>query len=265
MRNFLFVLLLVSWTWSLPAHSSSCEPEDFTLRVSGDAQCLLMRRFGTEDPETIVVWLHGDVSSGGPANYHFPQAAMAASEFAAERVLSIALVRPGYPDGHGETSSVAFLHAGRVDHYTKENLEQVATAITRLKTHFRAARVIAVGHSGGASTIAVLLGLRPGLIDGAVLVACPCDLVSWRQGRRPWSRSEDPAAWVDKIGGSTKVVALTGELDDNTLPALARSYVEKLNARGLAATYKSLPNASHNDAFRSPEVFSAVKSLLGSR
>jgi pimeloyl-ACP methyl ester carboxylesterase len=265
MRRILSALLLISSMWSLQAHSATCETDDFTQFISGESQCLVMRRFGPEDPETIIVWLHGDVSSGGPANYHYSQASMAASEFKADRVLSIALVRPGYPDGNGQTSTVNFFHGGRVDHYTKENLTQVATAIERLRAHFKPRRVIAVGHSGGAASIAVLLGLRPSLIDGAVLVACPCDLVAWRQGRRSWNRSEDPSVWLDKVSNSAKVIALTGESDDNTQPELARAYTEKLSARGVSASFKSIPDATHNSSFRSPEVFQAVKSLLESR
>ncbi|MDO8930811.1 MAG: hypothetical protein Q7U97_00310, partial [Rhodocyclaceae bacterium] len=53
----------------------------------------------------MVVWLHGNVSSGGPANSHFRIAQKAATDFAAENVLALALVRPGYPDGTGESSS----------------------------------------------------------------------------------------------------------------------------------------------------------------
>jgi pimeloyl-ACP methyl ester carboxylesterase len=224
-----------------------------------------MRRYGSNDPESLIVWLHGDVSSGGPANYHFAPAERAALEFADQNVLSVALVRPGYPDGSGESSSVAFLHSGRSDHYTQENLVQVATAIERLKARFKARRVIAVGHSGGAATVAVLLGMKPGLVDGAVLVACPCDLFAWRAGRQPWGRSESPSAWVGKVSPTVKVSALTGDADANTQPELARIYIDQLRSRGIDASFTTIPQATHNSSFRSPEVFSAVRAFLVSK
>jgi pimeloyl-ACP methyl ester carboxylesterase len=265
MRLFPALLYLVAGLWSGVAYSAKCDREDFTLSVSGESECLLMLRFGSEAPESLIVWLHGDVSSGGPANYHFATAERAASEFADQRVLSVALVRPGYPDGSGGSSSVAFTHEARTDHYTQENLIQVATAIERLKVRFQARRVIAVGHSGGAATVAVLLGLRPSLVDGAVLVACPCDLSAWRAGRGPWRRSENPSAWINKVDLSVKVSALTGSADDNTEPELARIYIEQLRARGIDASFKTIPFATHNSSFRSPEVLTAVRALLISK
>jgi hypothetical protein len=64
-----------------------CDAEDFATRVSGESQCLMMRKFGASDPTVLLVWLHGDVSSGGPANYHFPIAEKAAKEFEDAKVL----------------------------------------------------------------------------------------------------------------------------------------------------------------------------------
>jgi pimeloyl-ACP methyl ester carboxylesterase len=200
--------------------------------------------------------------SGGPANYHFSSTEQAVSQFAAMKVLSVALVRPGYPDGSGDSSSVAILQRGRADHYTKENLAEVGTAIERLRARFQPKRVVVVGHSGGAATAAVLLGMKPKLIDAAVLVACPCDLVAWRAGRREWSRSENPIKWVAQVDPWTRVVALTGAKDDNTRPELARMYVEALKAHGVDAAFQLLADETHNSAFRSSEVFNAVRTLL---
>ena len=197
--------------------------------MSGAAQCLVMRRFGdAAAPDALVVWLHGDVSAGGPATYHFAAAERAATALAAKKVLSVALLRPGYPDDAGNASTVAFSQGGRSDHYTRDNLHEVGTAIERLRERYKPRTVIAVGHSGGAATTAVLLGLKPGLIDAAVLVACPCDTVAWRAGRKAWSRSENPVEWAGKVDPAARVIALTGDKDDNMSPALARVYVDAL-------------------------------------
>jgi pimeloyl-ACP methyl ester carboxylesterase len=244
------------------ATAAPCASEDFETHVSGLSQCLLMRRFGPLQPEVIVVWLHGDLSSGAPANYHFGAAQAAATAFAGSTLLSIALVRPGYPDGGGESSSVAMLHSGRADHYSAENLVEVGTAIARLREHFHPASVIAVGHSGGAATAAVLLGMMPGLIDAALLVSCPCDLVAWRSGRRAWSRSENPIRWADKVSASARVIALAGSADGNTPPALSRAYVDALQARGVAASLEILPDATHDGAFRAAAVGNALQRLM---
>jgi len=253
----LFLLLFAA---ALSARAAPCESEDFQVRVSGVSQCLVMRRFGVDDPEVLLLWIHGDVSSGGPADYHFARASQAAGVLPG-RILSVALVRPGYSDGSGNESSVALTQAGRSDHYTRENIAEVGAAIERLRARFKPRRVVVVGHSGGAATTAVLLGMKPGLIDGAVLVACPCDIAAWRSGRRAWSRSESPILWVDRVDRAARVVALTGDRDDNTAPELARAYVAALTARGIDAVFRAVPGESHNGAFRSPEVLEAVRSL----
>jgi len=245
-----------------PAAATPCATEDHITRVSGEAQCLQMRRYGHPQPRVMLVWLHGDLSSGGPASYHFALAEQSAAALQAEQVLAVALVRPGYDDGEGRASTVAFRHSGRNDHYTRVNLNEVGAAIERLRQHYQPQSVILVGHSGGAATAAVLLGLRPGLAQGAVLVACPCDLVAWREGRRPWSQSENPLDWAARVAPDTRVIAITGARDDNTAPALAQAYVERLAARNLRASFRLLPEAGHNNALRAPEVLQAIIDLI---
>ena len=160
---------------------------------------------------------------------------------------------------------MAFSHGGRSDHYTRDNLLEVGTAIERLRERYKPRTVIAVGHSGGAATTAVLLGLKPGLIDAAVLVACPCDTVAWRAGRRAWSRSENPLEWVGKIDPAARVIALTGEKDDNTSPALARAYVDALAAHKVNAVFRLVPGETHNGVFKSAMVSDALEELLAGK
>ena len=83
-------------------------------------------------------------------------------------------------------------------------------------------------------------------------------------GGGAWSRSENPSAWIGKIAPPTRVIALTGERDDNTRPQLAEAYVKALTARDVQARFAAIPYADHNSAFRAPEVMSAVRELLAS-
>ncbi len=254
------LLLLLSST----CLAAPCEKEDFETQVTGISQCLLMRSYGPSDPTAMVIWLHGDVSSGGPANYHFPLAQKAANDHASAKVMSIALVRPGYPDGSGTSSTVSFFDGGRSDHYTQQNVAEVGAVIEKLRLKYRPKSLIIVGHSGGAATAAVLLGMKPQLAEAAILVSCPCELVTWRasRGRSAWTRSENPTNWAGKISAATKVIAFTGAKDDNTYPSLASQYVEILRARGIDANFHLISNATHNSALRSAEVFDEIGKLL---
>lgn len=100
------------------------------------------------------------------------------------------------------------------------------------------------------------------LAEGAVLVSCPCEIGRWRAGRRAWDRSENPLDWAGKTPASARVIALTGTNDDNTGADLAKAYVAALNARGIDAVFAPLSGATHNSAFRSPEVTGAIARLI---
>lgn len=220
-----------------------------------------MRLYGSLEPITMVIWLHGNMTSGNPANYHFPIAQKAAADFACYKVMSVALVRPGYPDGSGASSSGD--DYGRGDNWPLENISEVGEAIARLRLKYKPKSIIIVGHSGGSAIAAVLLGLKPQLAEAAILVSCPCDLVAWRKNRGGhWFRSEDPMQWVDKINSTTKVIALTGTKDDTTSPELGKVYVERLKARGIDAIFLPIREVAHKDALQSPAVSEAILRLL---
>ena len=250
----------------LAALAKPCDGPDDASWVTGAKECLVIRTFrstGDLSHPNLVVVLHGDVSSGGPANYHFAFAQKLVDAPDARNLVVVAMVRPGYPDGAGNTST-GDAH-GRYDHYTPENIDAVADAIRQLKEHYRASRVVLVGHSGGAATSAVILGRHPGLAAAAVLVSCPCVISTWRAQRAresAWLRSESPHDWAKKVPEASRVVALTGTDDTNTKPALAEEYVELLRRRGIDARFIAVPGASHNSAFRSAQVEEAVMSLL---
>lgn len=250
------------WTAHV-ALAAPCAGEDFAHSVTGGGECLVIASFGPPvagPPGTLVVWLHGDHSGGGPATSHVRPARELAGRFASERVLAVAMWRPGYEDAEGHVSG-GDLH-GRSDHYTEANVAIVADAIARLRAHWQPARTVIVGHSGGAATAAILLGMRPGLVDGALLLSCPCDLRAWRARRAWWPRSEDPMSWATKTQPGTTVLALTGGADDNTAPALARRYVDALAARGVDARFAELPNAGHNSILNDAGVMEALGAML---
>lgn len=254
-------LLLALLAAPTVAVAAPCRNEDFETTVSGQDECLLMRRYGSVTPETMLVWLHGNVSSGGPASSHFRVAQKAADELGADRVLSVALVRPGYPDGTGAYSSGS--DNGRVDNWTQPVVAEIGTVIGRLRNRFRPQTVILIGHSGGAAISAALLGLKPDLAEAAILIGCPCDMQAWRAGRSrtPW-RSEDPMNWVAAVPTPTRVIALTGSRDDTTRPALATTYVARLKARGIDAEFRLVADAGHIDILGSPAITAAAAELI---
>ena len=234
-----FVLFSL-WTCN-PAYS--CEAADNFNRVSGGKLCLAIETFASreEAPKpTLLIYLHGDVSRGGPADYLYRYAASPPPG-----TISVAMLRPGYFDRSGKRSSGS--NYGRRDSYTAENVDAIAAAIRELARYHEASRVILIGHSGGAAISAVILGRHPGLAHAALLASCPCDLVAWRRamGRRPWPRSLNPIDYADKITKKTSIVAVTGRHDGNTRAELCRPYIERLQARGVSARLEIVEGAGH--------------------
>lgn len=209
------------------------------------------KRFGAGTKVTVVL-LHGDVSRGGPADYLYPVAEGIAQRHPGASVY--ALLRPGYEDATGLVSPGS--NNGRRDHYTEENNDLVAVALQAVK--LPGVPLVALGHSGGAAQLGVVIARHPGLVDTAILAACPCDILRWRemQGRRPWNFSQSPQAFADDVPATTHVRALTGTADENTAPTLAEDYVASLSGRGVDAVFQPVPGAGHdfNGAFAAAAV-----------
>ena len=231
--------------FTLRPAAASCPPESSIKDyVFGGGLCLVAATFGAETAgamPTLVVVVHGDISNGGAATYHVEFA----KALARQGVVAVALIRPGYADAAGRVSEGFTL--GRQDNYTPANVAAIAGAIDALRKHYRARRVVYVGHSGGAAIGGMLIGRRPGLIDAAVLVSCPCDIARWQHehGRAPWTRSLSPDFFIARVPTTTEVVVITGTADDNTFPAQAEDYVARLARRGLPARFVAVAGAGH--------------------
>lgn len=227
--------------------------------VDGGALCLAVQIAGNAVPGEapfLVVLLHGDVSSGGPADYLDGFA----RSLAGPGVIVANVTRPGYTNGAGHTSGGS--HFGRRDSYTAGNIAAVAGAIETLKRRYKPRRVVVVGHSGGAAMLAVAIGRHPGLADNAVLVSCPCDIARWRRerGRGAWRNSLSPSDFADRVPAATRVLAINGRDDDNTRPGLAASFVERLATRGIDARAIVIPGR-HGFNMLAPSVAAAVREL----
>lgn len=213
--------------------------------------------FGTQGG-TLVVYLHGDLSKGGPADYLYDDA----SAVAGKGVVAFAMLRPGYSDTMGRKSSGS--DNGRRDHYSRKNNQLVASTISNLVKASGATRVIAVGHSGGAAQIAAIIGTNPGLIDVAVLVSCPCDIAKWRLGRGAWKNSQSPIAFANKVPATTSVILINGSRDTNTPPTLEEGYAAQLAGRGVPTQAIIVPGARHDfNGSLAAQTGRVVRSVLG--
>ncbi|GBF27253.1 hypothetical protein MnTg02_02300 [bacterium MnTg02] len=241
----LLVALLAIFPVSASA-KSLCDRGDQFSAIRGGGLCLATKTFNAvpnrKFQPTLVVMLHGDISKGGPANYHTPLMLEIAQN---DKIVSVAIIRPGYSDKNGRKSVGS--NYGRSDNYTKRNNAAIGEAISKLKKLHNAKRVVLIGHSGGAAMTGVIIGMFPGLVDKAILVSCPCNIARWRKmkRRRPWRRSLSPSSFVGKISLSTEVVVIVGKKDRNTPPRLSIDYVASLKKRKIKAKLLILEFGEH--------------------
>ena len=210
--------------------AESCAAGDIVNAVRGDKLCLALKTArGAEAQDAgaqLLILLHGDVSRGGPSDYHYRIAQEIVTNHPA--VIAIAVLRPGYFDSDGKRSDGN--DNGRRDHYTATNIDSMAAAIRALRDNYRPSRIILVGHSGGSAFSGVILGRHPATVDGAILTSCPCDVRRWRSagGGRDWRDSLSPSSFIDKVPQTARVIVLTGSKDSNTGPSLGRASAEPM-------------------------------------
>lgn len=217
----------------------------------------------------LVVVLHGD----GPPPYQFPNYQYVfASTVAAgnQNIVAVGLLRPGYTDPQGHHSQGC---SGQRDgdNWSAQNTDVIADAISALKRRYRASQVIVAGHSGGAAIAANILGRRPGLIDAALLVSCPCgDVNRWRGSMlrltgfpafRGDIHSLSPIDQVAGIDPHVPVVMMTGT-DDKVAPlSVAEHYRAAATRAGKDVTLIKLKGRPH-DTFIYPKVFAELDALI---
>lgn len=109
-------------------------------------------------------------------------------------LLGVGVLRPGYTDGKGDRSN-GEMGMAALDNFTPEAVDAIATVVRVLKGQSQARRIVLVGHSGGATIAANILGRNPGLVEVALLIACACDRheafspPSWRPRYLPQPKS----------------------------------------------------------------------------
>ncbi|MGR3270842.1 alpha/beta hydrolase [Thalassococcus profundi] len=187
----------------------------------------------------LVVFLHGDSGPG----YMDRFAASVAQR--APGTTTVALTRPAFAGATGRSPGQ---NPDR-DHYTRSNNKALADSLATMKRAVGAANLIVVGHSGGSAQLGTVIGKYPGIVDVAILAACPCDVPNWRKHRRgnnSWTQSESPHTFARKVSRATRVIAVTGSRDDNTLPRFAESYIGLARQAGVPAQMIVQSGATHD-------------------
>lgn len=207
----------------------------------------------------LIVVLHGDLLEARIApSYHYEFARRFANQ--TDDVVVAALLRPGYIDGVGDQSAgKRGLATG--DNYTPEVVDAIGQTVDALKAKFLPAATIIMGHSGGATISADLIGRQPGKVDAALLVSCPCDVPAWRHHMAkerfshigPLSflfllpvKSLSPLDLAADVPMATRVRMVVGSEDATAPPKFTQEYADALRKRGIDVTVTVAPGLQHN-------------------
>lgn len=203
----------------------------------------------------LVVILHGD---GGPGRYDAYAKGLAA---AAKGTTVVTLVRPGFKGRAGRSPG----NNSSKDHYTSGNNKKLAASLAEMKKSLKPGRIIVVGHSGGSGQLGTVVAQYPGIVDVAILAACPCDVPKWRvhrRGKNNWRMSQSPHKYAAKVPRSTKVIAITNKGDTNTRPRFAETYVEIAQKAGANVTLQVPNGGSHKWSAYQSNVHAAIRKNL---
>lgn len=247
-----------------------CSAKDSLHWVSTSTGCLHIYTYKSNkilSKPNLVIVIHGDAPFNKPG-YQYLMAKKIAERNS--NCITIGLLRPGYTDPDGSTSDgKKGLTTG--DNYTEEVINSITEAIEHFKTLYHPNKIILVGHSGGAAISADIIGLKPGLIDKAVIVSCPCNVPRWRnymgkqQPENPaWRdsvRSISPMDVADKISTNTEVIIISGMKDNIAPTQLSADYYNELKTNGIKSRLIKVPYQGH-EILLNDSVFASLKTII---
>jgi pimeloyl-ACP methyl ester carboxylesterase len=239
------------------------------IQVQGGPWMLAGRAFKSvklsPHPHLIVV-IHGDAPFGNPT-YQYTLAQSTAE--AMNDVVAVGLLRPGYNDAIGGASEGDRGFA-LGDNYTAQDIASVAAAAKDLMSHYQAADLTLVGHSGGSTISADILALYPHLARDTLLVSCPCDVPAfrWSMMKYQWNplwlipvNAVSPQDHVAEIPKDTIVHMVVGSNDPITPPMLTLRFAAALKARGGDVQVVELPKLGH-EILLEPAVLDQLRILM---
>jgi pimeloyl-ACP methyl ester carboxylesterase len=217
----------------------------------------------------LVVFLHADSPFRNPV-YQYD----IAKEIVQSRPGTVAatVLRPGYADSCNDRSAG---DAGRKmgDNYTAEVIDSIASTIRQIRHELSPRRTIVIGHSGGAAIAALLASRFVELQEQSILVACPCDLSTWRSSMAKLTQNSSwlelmpglsPIDEIERIDPTKQIHLWVGDEDVVTPPILSLEYSAKANQSGKTVSHYVLPGGDHDMILR-PEILRKIVQNIDDR
>lgn len=236
MRHIVWFLLMLAIT--------SFEAASTALACTGDscAAGLAYEAYGVPQSGSkpiLAVFVHGSVSSGGPADYMYSYAKRLADTH--RNVVAVALLCPGYFDATGKQSD-----GSDASRRTADFSGPISAAIRDLRQKFHSQKVIALGHSNGAMNLGALIGREPDLLQGVVLVSGVYDLQAFSAFRNKPQFGISGQDYLSGVSKSTRIVAVHGTADTTVPYSQSVNFIGAAQGRGLNAELITVNGVGHN-------------------
>ena len=242
--------------------------EDLVNRVSAAGECLVIDVYKSpkaDENPVLLVYVHGDGLRTKGARY-FQRFFDGMPDIGEKNLILVLLTRPGYSNGRGSSTGQHYYYEG--DAYRPRIVASVTRAIIKLKNHYRASKLVVLGHSGGSAILGSGLGTHSDFVpDVAILAACNCNVPAWVAHRnfRSWGThlTRSPHVLADKVPHKVKVLAITGGADSNAIPSLAKEYIELLKVnRHPNANFVIVSGEGHDGVIESETFFRLLSENL---
>ncbi len=226
-------ILLAALLAFAPVASWACSGPDCAGTLAYEA-------FGdVKSPKSLVVFLHGSVSAGGPADYMYGPARRFAE--AHPDVVAVALLAPGYYDRKGKRSAGS--DAGR---RLSDDTDEIIPALEELRRRYKPRKMFVFGHSKGAMNMGGVLAKKPGLADGAVLLAGIYDIPALAEYRRRAQNGVSTIDMVNRIPKSARIVLVHGDVDKDVPLSQSVDFEKKAKAAGVQVRLIALEGVGHD-------------------
>lgn len=211
--------------------------------VFASDECLEVKRVQYGDKkDAVLVFLHGyDRSPSSVFKSYGGLFDAIAKGFGG---VAYMIASPGYGDSSTENFSQTKKDKNR---HNPEYIKVYAEAVRAIQKREGAERVLLAGQSNGAMVAANLIGLHPGLVNGAALISGAYDLNNWYLSRRwsPYSSGTSPIEVAQHIQ-DTSILIVVGEDDRTTPKKYSEQYAKKLQELNVPHDLVIVPGARHS-------------------
>lgn len=244
---------------SINLYASKVSSEDCISKgneyIFAGGECIQFAEFEGDREGYLTVIVHGTWDAGtNTLGRYAPFAETLSME---TDITSIAVALPGY-SGSSTNIFTSLAHKGVKNQAArKEYVLFLGDLVESLKKKYNAKIVTLVAHSAGAMMSATLTGLKPKLIQNAILAGGRYDIKKEEQGKLI-----SMVDVLDNINKNTNLLFIYGTEDKISKPEVTTEFFKIVKEKGLKSKLIKVEGAGHIDLDMTDKSIEAITTLL---